>query len=52
MPTGIDPELSNGILDAATRGAAAVQAELKRHLSAPLTLADQKLEAERPESRK
>jgi len=50
MPDGIDPELLNAILDAAPRGTQAVQAELKRHLSKPLTQADEQLEAKRPEA--
>lgn len=50
MPHGIDQELSNAILEAAPRGASAVQAELKRRLLAPLEKADEKLEAGRPEA--
>lgn len=50
MPEGIDPALADATLEAAPRGASAVQAELKRRLMEPLNQADEQLEVGSPES--
>jgi hypothetical protein len=50
MPDGVDKDFVEAVLEAAPKGATAVQAELKRRLLSPLEQAEQELENGRPEA--